>query len=80
MMIVDLVDERDFNEKLIALGVAITPDSALDETKDAVLAWLADNEEGKAALRALFETLGNGEITVLPEVKTMIEELSAALN
>lgn len=79
MMIVDLVDEHDFNEKLIALGVDITPDTALADSQTAVLQWIADNDSAKASLQTLFSTLENSEITVLPEVKAAIAALSSAV-
>ena len=69
MMIVDLVDERDFNEKLAQLGVPVRPDTELAETTILVEQWLADNMESKPALLALYESLLVETTTLLPGVK-----------
>lgn len=73
MMIVDLVDEVDFKEKLIALGAPISQQQSLDEVRDATLAWLKDYPEQISFVQQLCQEMEHNEVTVLPEVKALLQ-------
>lgn len=75
MMIVDLVDEVDFKERLIAIGAPVTQDDSLDAVKEAVLSWLKDYPEQVSFVKAICEQLNHDEVTVLPEVQEVIQSL-----
>ncbi|BDX03177.1 hypothetical protein MACH16_19250 [Marinomonas pontica] len=68
MMIVDLVDEVDFKEKLIALGAPVTHEQSLLEVQEAVLAWLQAYPEQTPFIKELCESMQKDNTTVLPEV------------
>lgn len=77
MMIVDLVDEVDFKEKLIALGAPISQQQSLDEVRDAILAWLKDYPEQISFVQQLCQEMEHNEVTVLPEVKALLQRFAS---
>ncbi|MEL0635831.1 hypothetical protein V6259_03525 [Marinomonas sp. TI.3.20] len=77
MMIVDLVDEVDFKEKLIALGAPISQQQSLDEVRDATLAWLKDYPEQVSFVQQLCQEMEHNEVTVLPEVKVLLQRFAS---
>ncbi|WP_133011062.1 hypothetical protein [Marinomonas flavescens] len=77
MMIVDLVDEVDFKEKLIALGAPISQQQSLDEVRDATLAWLKDYPEQISFVQQLCQEMEHNEVTVLPEVKALLQRFAS---
>lgn len=77
MMIVDLVDEVDFKEKLIALGAPISQQQSLDEVRDATLAWLKDYPEQIYFVQQLCQEMEHNEVTVLPEVKALLQRFAS---
>lgn len=72
MMIVDLVDEVDFKEKLIALGAPIRQEQSLEEVREATLAWLKEYPEQLSFVQQLCQDMEHNEVTVLPEVKDLL--------
>jgi len=71
MMIVDLIDEMDFKEKLIAIGVPVTTEKSLDGVRETLLSWLQDCPEQRPFVDALFVEMQ--DTNVLPEVSAVIE-------
>lgn len=78
MMIVDLIDEVDFKEKLIGIGAPISTQESLEDAQSKVLNWLQENPERKAALNTALEELENTGATILPEVSSVMATLRAA--
>ncbi|MBD5770322.1 hypothetical protein [Marinomonas colpomeniae] len=76
MMIVDLVDEVDFKEKLIAIGVPLSEDQPMGDVQETLLSWLKEYPEQLPFVVALFEEMTAGNVTVLPEVSTVIQAIS----
>ncbi|MBU1832789.1 MAG: hypothetical protein KKF24_08850 [Gammaproteobacteria bacterium] len=68
MMIVDLVDEVDFKERLIALGAPVTQEQGLAEVQSAVLSWLQAYPEQTPFVKDLCTEMQKNNTTVLPEV------------
>nr|WP_312509234.1 hypothetical protein [Pseudomonas luteola] len=70
MMYADLIDQDDFRDRLIALGIAvpsgITPEQACQQ------ALCGLNPERVTALRRLVEELLSGHATLLPSVREAI--------
>ena len=76
MMIVDLVDEVDFKERLIALGAPVTQEQNLDEVQSAVLSWLQAYPEQIPFVRDLCTEMQKDNSTVLPEVSSVMAAFS----
>ena len=72
MMHADLIDQEDFRERLIALGLSIpagvTPEQACE------LAVSGLSAERAVALRRLVEELLGGSVTLLPNVREAISK------
>ncbi|MFD1384651.1 hypothetical protein ACFQ45_14870 [Rhodanobacter aciditrophus] len=78
MMIVDLIDEVDFKEKLVGIGAPISAQEPLDDAKNKVLTWLGDHPDQKASLVTAMDELENTGATILPEVLTVMKALRDA--
>ena len=76
MMIVDLVDEVDFKERLIALGAPVTQEQSLTEVQDSVLSWLQAYPEQTPFVKELCSEMQNDDSTVLPEVSSVMAAFS----
>lgn len=76
MMIVDLVDEVDFKEKLIALGAPVTSEQSLPEVQEAVLAWLQQYPEQTPFVKDLCLSMQKENTSVLPEVYRVMTAFS----
>ncbi|NLQ17017.1 hypothetical protein HGG82_05185 [Marinomonas sp. M1K-6] len=72
MMIVDLVDEVDFKEKLIALGAPVTQEQSLTEVQAAVLSWLQAYPEQTPFVKDLCIEMQKDNTTVLPEISVVM--------
>ncbi|MBJ7537484.1 hypothetical protein [Marinomonas transparens] len=72
MMIVDLVDEIDFKERLIALGAPVTLEQDLMDVQEAVLAWIKEYPEQTPFVKDLCAAMQSDDITVLPEVSNVM--------
>ncbi|QRV23659.1 hypothetical protein [Marinomonas foliarum] len=76
MMIVDLVDEVDFKERLIALGAPVTSEQSLPEVQEAVLSWLQQYPEQTPFIKDLCLSMQKENTTVLPEVYQVMAAFS----
>lgn len=72
MMIVDLIDEVDFKERLIALGAPVTQEQSLAQVQSAVLSWLQEYPEQTPFIKDLCLDMQKNETTVLPEVSCVV--------
>ncbi|OMH39280.1 hypothetical protein [Motiliproteus sp. MSK22-1] len=73
MMIADLVDQDDFRERLISIGVPLCADLSPGESVRAALAWRERQDESvRQQLDQLFQTLLENADLLLPEVKSAI--------
>ncbi|MCC6074870.1 hypothetical protein ACFPTX_12795 [Pseudomonas sp. GCM10022188] len=70
MMHADLIDQEDFRERLVALGLSIPPGSSAQQACELAVSGL-DNVRAKA-LRRLIEELLAGSATLLPAVREAI--------
>jgi hypothetical protein len=75
MMIVDLIDEVDFKDKLIAIGVPLTESQSMAEVQDTLLSWLKEYPEQRPFVIALFEEMQNPNTTILPDVLAVINRV-----
>ncbi|MDE8602494.1 hypothetical protein M3I01_006050 [Marinomonas sp. RSW2] len=76
MMIVDLIDEVDFKERLIALGAPVTQDQSLVEVQATVLSWLRAYPEQTPFVKDLCTEMQKDNTTVLPEVSSVMAVFS----
>ncbi|MGO3737836.1 MAG: hypothetical protein ACTJGG_00020 [Marinomonas foliarum] len=76
MMIVDLVDEVDFKERLIALGAPVTSEQSLPEVQEAVLSWLQQYPEQTPFVKDLCLSMQKENTSVLPEVYRVMTAFS----
>ena len=70
MMHADLIDQEDFREHLIALGLNIPPDASPEKACELAVSGLS--AERAIALRRLVEELLGGSATLLPNVREAI--------
>ncbi|BFM48726.1 hypothetical protein [Marinomonas sp. THO17] len=75
MMIVNLIDEVDFKEKLIALGAPVCQEQSLEEVQSSLLAWLKAYPEQVPFIRDLCEEMQKDNTTILPDVSKVITSL-----
>ena len=75
MMIVDLIDEVDFNEKLIDAGVPLNVDQSMEEVQSTLSSWLQQYPEKRPYIEALFEEIQSSHTTILPEVNNVIKAI-----
>lgn len=75
MMIVDLIDEVDFKEKLIAIGVPLTEDQSMAEVQEILLSWLKEYPEQHPFVAALFDEMQDPNTTILPDVSAVIKAI-----
>lgn len=80
MMIVDLVDEVDFIEKLKGLGVPVEEDMQMPDVQACLHAWLQDYPEQRPFIFALFNEMQGDNISVLPEVVSVIKSIEVAFS
>ncbi|TDO99816.1 hypothetical protein [Marinomonas balearica] len=73
MMIVDLVDEVDFKEMLKGIGAPISESMTLEDVQHLVAEWKTQSSENVTKLDELIVELNNDQITVLPEVQSVID-------
>lgn len=76
MMIVDLIDEVDFIEKLKGIGVPVTDDMSMPEVEAILNSWLQEFPEQKYFLMRLFEEMTKDEITLLPDVSAVMRSFN----
>ncbi|SDT30972.1 hypothetical protein [Pseudomonas oryzae] len=72
MMHADLIDQEDFRERLVALGLSIPPGSSAQQACELAVSGL-DSVRAKA-LRRLIEELLAGSATLLPAVREAINK------
>lgn len=70
MMHADLIDQEDFRERLVALGLSIPPGTSAQQACTLAVSGL-DSVRAKA-LRRLVEELLAGSATLLPAVREAI--------
>ncbi|AEF54411.1 hypothetical protein [Marinomonas posidonica] len=75
MMIVDLIDEVDFKERLKALEVPVHESQSMAEVKQVLLKWLVEFPEQRPNILVLFKEMQEEKITVLPEVLEVISSI-----
>ncbi|KZN14908.1 hypothetical protein [Marinomonas sp. TW1] len=72
MMIVDLIDEVDFKERLIALGAPVKQEQSLAEVQSSVLSWLQLYPEQVSFVKDLCVEMQKDNTTILPEVSKVM--------
>ena len=75
MMIVDLIDEVDFKEKLVAAGIPIEVSSPLSEIVPQIVVWIQQSAAQAQCVQALCIALESSGFTLLPEVDDAIKTL-----
>lgn len=70
MMHADLIDQEDFRERLVALGLSIPSGSSPEHACELAVSGLS--AERAVALRRLVEELLGGSATLLPNVREAI--------
>ncbi|BCD86104.1 hypothetical protein PSm6_25110 [Pseudomonas solani] len=70
MMHADLIDQEDFRERLVALGLAIPSGVSAEQACEHAVSGLSP--ERAVALRRLVEELLGGRATLLPNVREAI--------
>lgn len=70
MMHADLIDQEDFRERLVALGLTIPSGSSPEQACELAVSGLSP--ERAIALRRLVEELLGGSATLLPNVRAAI--------
>ena len=70
MMHADLIDQEDFRERLIALGLSIPAGATPEQACELAVSGLSP--ERAVALRHLVEELLGGSATLLPNVREAI--------
>lgn len=72
MMHADLIDQEDFRERLVTLGLSIPPGSSPEQACELAVSGLS--AERAVALRRLVEELLGGSATLLPNVREAISK------
>lgn len=72
MMHADLIDQEDFRERLVALGLSIPSGSSPEQACELAVSGLS--AERAVALRRLVEELLGGSATLLPNVRESISK------
>lgn len=72
MMIVDLVDEVDFKEKLLAISAPIGMDDSLEEVSVKLKGWLESDPDQLEELKSVYEAFEASGATILPEVQAVL--------
>ncbi|SBS26843.1 hypothetical protein MAQ5080_00636 [Marinomonas aquimarina] len=75
MMIVDLIDEVDFKEKMLGIGAPLKDCQTLADISEALLTWLDENPESLANVKTACEELEATGATILPDVHDVIKQL-----
>lgn len=75
MMIVELIDEVDFKDKLLGIGAPIEPNDTLEEVLAKVEAWIKDSPEQLEPVQQACTELEATGATILPEVHDVIKAL-----
>lgn len=70
MMHADLIDQDDFRDRLVALGLSIPPGVSAEQACEHAVSGLSP--ERATALRRLVEELQGGNATLLPQVREAI--------
>ncbi len=70
MMHTDLIDQDDFRDRLVALGLSIPPGVSAEQACEQAVSGLSP--ERAVALRRLVEELLGGNATLLPAVREAI--------
>lgn len=76
MMIVELIDEVDFKEKLIGIGAPIEPNDSLEEVATKVKAWMDAEPEQQSVVTTACDELEATEATILPDVHDLMKSLT----
>ncbi|CUB02573.1 hypothetical protein [Marinomonas fungiae] len=75
MMIVDLIDEVDFKEKMLGIGAPLKDCQTLAEVSEVLIAWLDENPEHLPKVKSACEELEATGATILPDVHDVIKQL-----
>ncbi|RDL43052.1 hypothetical protein DN730_16255 [Marinomonas piezotolerans] len=79
MMIVDLIDEVDFKEKMIGIGVPVSSQESLEDVQAKVIEWLEADAERATVLSGALTELEDTGATILPEVLTVMASLKQVI-
>ena len=75
MMIVDLIDEVDFKEKMLSIGAPLKDCQTLAATSEVLMSWLDENPECLAKVQSACEELESTGATILPDVHDLMKNL-----
>ena len=75
MMIVDLIDEVDFKEKMLGIGVPAKDCQTLSASEQTTKDWLASNPNNISVLKSAVDELIATQATILPEVHQVMTRL-----
>ncbi|MEO9273213.1 hypothetical protein ABFY09_00015 [Marinomonas sp. 5E14-1] len=76
MMIVDLIDEVDFIEKLRNVNVPVTEKMPISEVQLVLQNWLQDFPEQHSFVIELFKEITRTGVPILPEVRSVIDAIT----
>ena len=77
MMIADLIDQDDFFQRLINIGVRLEPGWTSEQCSQAAIIWFSDADlVQKEHLRSLVKDLQQHQDLMLPEVREALKHLS----
>lgn len=75
MMIVDLIDEVDFKEKMLAVGAPVNDCQTVDDILSALDKWLGEVPENLPLVKAACSELLDSGATILPDVQSVLKIL-----
>lgn len=73
MMIVELIDEVDFKEKLIGAGVPVDANDTLEQVSAKLQTWQAESNENSVIANSICQELLDSGATILPDVEAVIK-------
>ena len=77
MMIVDLVDEVDFKEKMLEIGAPIDMTDNLDEVASKLNDWLKSEPHKIDSVKSVCAEIEATGATILPDVSSLMNRLLA---
>ncbi|WP_067214951.1 hypothetical protein ACPUEK_08120 [Marinomonas gallaica] len=73
MMIVDLIDEVDFKEKMLGVGAPVKDCQTLEEVDSALKVWANDAPQNISVIQSACSELEATGATILPDVHVVIK-------
>ncbi|MCO4785656.1 hypothetical protein [Marinomonas atlantica] len=77
MMIVDLIDEVDFKEKMLGVGAPVKDCQTLEEVIGSLNLWINDAPQNLSVIQSACIELEATGATILPDVHIVIKDLLA---